>query len=188
MPKADHRDTLHFRWLDNTPVGRLLLAMAPAGLRYLLFDSCSGESANSLPAKSNEIWQPDTGQLDETARQLTEWFAGLRTSFDLPLDPFGTEFQHRVWAELREIPWGHTASYGEIARRIGQPTASRAVGMANGRNPISIIVPCHRVIGSSGKLTGFGGGLDRKRTLLQLEGSWPAPVAPRAPALLAELT
>ncbi|GAA0614192.1 methylated-DNA--[protein]-cysteine S-methyltransferase [Sporichthya brevicatena] len=107
--------------------------------------------------------------LKEADRQLGEYFACERTTFDLPLAADGTPFQRRVWAALCEIPYGETISYGELARRIGQPTASRAVGLANGRNPISVVVPCHRVIGSSGKLVGYGGGLSRKQTLLELE-------------------
>ncbi|WP_313022713.1 methylated-DNA--[protein]-cysteine S-methyltransferase [Mobilicoccus sp.] len=101
--------------------------------------------------------------------QLAEYFAGERTAFDLPLAPAGTEFQRRVWAALLTIPYGHTWSYGELATRIGNPRASRAVGLANGRNPIGIVVPCHRVVGSGGSLTGYGGGLERKRLLLDLE-------------------
>jgi methylated-DNA-[protein]-cysteine S-methyltransferase len=116
---------------------------------------------------------PDAGGdevLARTATQLGEYFAGERTEFDLELDTTpGTEFQRTVWAALREIPYGQTISYAELARRIGRPTAFRAVGLANGRNPISIIVPCHRVIGSGGSLTGYGGGLDRKALLLDLE-------------------
>ncbi|OAA25766.1 methylated-DNA-(protein)-cysteine S-methyltransferase [Frankia sp. EI5c] len=107
--------------------------------------------------------------LAAAARQLDEYFAGRRTTFDLPLRPAGTDFQRRVWSALREIPYAETVSYGDLAHRLGQPGASRAVGLANGRNPISIIVPCHRVIGSDGSLTGYGGGLDRKRQLLALE-------------------
>ena len=103
------------------------------------------------------------------AAQLAAYFAGQLTSFDLPLAPAGTEFQRKVWAGLLAIPYGQTISYGELARRIGSPAASRAVGLANGRNPISIVVPCHRVIGSDGGMTGYGGGLDRKRFLLALE-------------------
>ena len=101
--------------------------------------------------------------------QLGEYFAGGRTHFDLPLAPSGSPFQLRVWNALREIPYGQTASYGEIARKVGVPSAPRAVGAANGLNPIGIIVPCHRVIGSDGSLTGYGGGLERKRLLLDLE-------------------
>jgi methylated-DNA-[protein]-cysteine S-methyltransferase len=108
--------------------------------------------------------------LSRTSDQLEEYFAGERQEFDVPLDEVaGTEFQRKVWAELREIPYGETISYAELARRIGQPTAFRAVGLANGRNPISIIVPCHRVVGSGGSLTGYGGGTDRKQLLLDLE-------------------
>jgi methylated-DNA-[protein]-cysteine S-methyltransferase len=107
--------------------------------------------------------------LDDAARQLADYFAGERTDFDLPLRPTGTEFQLRVWEALRGIPYGETISYGELARRVGNPSASRAVGLANGRNPISIVVPCHRVIGADGSLTGYGGGMDRKRLLLDLE-------------------
>ena len=107
--------------------------------------------------------------LAEPARQLRDYFAGRRTEFDLPLALAGTPFQRRVWAQLREIPYGETISYGELAQRIGRPTAARAVGLANGRNPISIIVPCHRVIGSDGSLTGYGGGVERKEYLLAFE-------------------
>jgi methylated-DNA-[protein]-cysteine S-methyltransferase len=103
------------------------------------------------------------------ARQLAAYFAGRLTEFDLPLALAGTDFQRKVWAGLRAIPYGQTVSYGELARRIGSPAASRAVGLANGRNPVAIVVPCHRVIGSDGSMTGYGGGLDRKRFLLALE-------------------
>ncbi len=113
----------------------------------------------------------DDDAFDDVRAQLDEYFAGRRTTFDLQLAPSGTPFQRRVWDALREIPYGRTATYGEIARRIGSPTSSRAVGMANGRNPISVIVPCHRVIGANGQLVGYGGGLDRKRALLELEAT-----------------
>ncbi|SEO48330.1 methylated-DNA--[protein]-cysteine S-methyltransferase [Amycolatopsis saalfeldensis] len=108
--------------------------------------------------------------------QLEEYFAGSRTEFDLPLALHGTPFQQTVWRALTTIPYGETTSYGELAEQIGRPAASRAVGLANGKNPVSIIVPCHRVVGSSGSLTGYGGGLDRKRQLLDFESG-------RAPAL-----
>lgn len=101
--------------------------------------------------------------------QLDEYFAGERTSFDLPVRMDGTPFQRRVWSELELIPYGETISYGELARRVGSPSAARAVGLANGRNPIAVIVPCHRVIGADGSLTGYGGGTERKRILLGLE-------------------
>lgn len=107
--------------------------------------------------------------LHATAEQLAEYFAGTRTEFDLPLAAAGTDFQHRVWALLRGIPYGQTRSYGQLATELGQPGASRAVGLANGRNPVSIVVPCHRVIGSSGAITGYGGGVERKQALLDLE-------------------
>ncbi|WP_328718398.1 methylated-DNA--[protein]-cysteine S-methyltransferase [Streptomyces sp. NBC_00247] len=109
------------------------------------------------------------GSFGESVRQLGEYFEGTRTEFDLPLHLEGTPFQRTVWAELQRIPYGETLSYGELAGRLGKPGASRAVGLANGRNPVSIIVPCHRVIGASGSLTGYGGGLDRKQRLLAFE-------------------
>jgi methylated-DNA-[protein]-cysteine S-methyltransferase len=107
--------------------------------------------------------------LTEVMGQVGEYFAGERTHFDIPITFVGTEFQRRVWTALRSTPYGRTASYGEIARQIGNPAASRAVGRANGRNPIGIVVPCHRVVGSTGHLTGYGGGLERKRFLLEFE-------------------
>jgi methylated-DNA-[protein]-cysteine S-methyltransferase len=115
--------------------------------------------------------EPDPGA-DVFARaetELKEYFAGQRTEFEVPLTLVGTPFQQRVWTALQDIPYGATTSYGELADRLGQPTASRAVGLANGKNPISIIVPCHRVVGASGSLTGYGGGLERKRYLLDFE-------------------
>ncbi|KNB53545.1 methylated-DNA--[protein]-cysteine S-methyltransferase [Streptomyces caatingaensis] len=112
---------------------------------------------------------PGDAPFAETARQLAAYFAGELTRFDLPLALHGTPFQRRVWAALQEIPYGTTVSYGELAGRIGSPGASRAVGLANGRNPVGIIVPCHRVVGADGSLTGYGGGLDRKRRLLAFE-------------------
>ncbi|MET7765919.1 methylated-DNA--[protein]-cysteine S-methyltransferase [Streptomyces sp. NPDC005393] len=112
---------------------------------------------------------PDEAPFAETIRQLDSYFAGELTDFDVPLQLTGTPFQRRVWAELRRIPYGETLSYGRLADRIGQPTASRAVGLANGKNPVGIIVPCHRVVGSTGSLTGYGGGLGRKRQLLDFE-------------------
>ncbi len=192
------QNTLFYRILEATPVGRLSLAADETGIRYLHFDGGQERTRRPLPAEAGldhngEFWQPDTGQLDEAVRQLDEWFKGSRTEFNLRLAPQGTDFQMRVWATLREIPWGETMTYGQLAERIGQPTASRAVGLANGRNPISIMIPCHRVIGSTGRLVGYGGGLDRKKILLQLENSWspdsdrqavlfdrpaPAPVGP----------
>ncbi|MCX4745888.1 methylated-DNA--[protein]-cysteine S-methyltransferase [Kitasatospora sp. NBC_01287] len=119
-------------------------------------------------------FEPTDPPFAETARQLAEYFAGHRDTFDLPLRLHGTPFQRRVWAGLREIPHGHTWTYADLAAHIGHPTASRAVGLANGKNPIGIIVPCHRVVGADGNLTGYGGGLDRKRRLLEHEHALPA--------------
>jgi methylated-DNA-[protein]-cysteine S-methyltransferase len=118
----------------------------------------------------------DDAALAPFVAQLQAYFAGKLTAFELPIHLRGTEFQRRVWASLQEIPYGETISYGELARWVGNPKASRAVGLANGRNPVAIVVPCHRVIGADGSLTGYGGGLERKVWLLEHEGSW----APRA--------
>lgn len=153
---------MHFRLLD-TPIGRLLLAGDAAGLRLLLFETGRRGVA---PAPG---WEPDRGALTEAVGQLTAYFSGTLQEFDLPLAPQGTAFQLAVWEQLRKIPYGETTSYGEIARRLGNPKAVRAVGLANGANPLSVVVPCHRVIGSSGSLVGYGGGLPVKRALLALE-------------------
>jgi O-6-methylguanine DNA methyltransferase len=117
----------------------------------------------------------DLPALARAAEQLAAYFAGDRTDFDIDLTVLGTPFQQRVWSALRDIPYGETVSYGELAVTLGQPTASRAVGLANGKNPVSIIVPCHRVVGANGSLTGYGGGLERKRWLLGFEGSMRRP-------------
>jgi methylated-DNA-[protein]-cysteine S-methyltransferase len=128
----------------------------------------NGGGASALAGAASGASDAATA-LDTWATQLREYFAGERTAFDLPLNARGNAFEQRVWAELARIPYGETASYAEIARRIGRPGAARAVGHANGRNPIAIVVPCHRVIGSDGSLTGYAGGLDAKRALLALE-------------------
>jgi methylated-DNA-[protein]-cysteine S-methyltransferase len=130
----------------------------------------------------NPAWRRDDDALDQVRVQLDEYFAGDRREFELPLNMLGNEFELRVWDQLCAIPYGETASYGQVAKRIGNPTAARAVGLANGRNPIAVIVPCHRVIGSDGSLTGYGGGLERKRLLLDLE----AGVLPLQPAISSE--
>jgi methylated-DNA-[protein]-cysteine S-methyltransferase len=153
---------MRYTYLDS-PVGRLLLAGDEAGLRLIRFPSERSE------AEPGPGWRRDDAGLTETVRQLRAYFAGTLKDFDLPLAPQGTAFQRSVWRALRRIPYGETASYGEVARAIGRPTASRAVGAANGANPLPIVIPCHRVIGSTGKLTGFGGGLDTKAALLALE-------------------
>jgi methylated-DNA-[protein]-cysteine S-methyltransferase len=158
----DVSTTTHYRTIDS-PVGPLTLAGTGSTLMHLRMVDQTHESDRSG-------WQPATGEVfAEAVEQLTAYFAGDLTEFELDLDLAGTDFQRKVWTALRTIPYGETRTYGEIAMQIGSPTASRAVGMANGRNPIGIIVPCHRVIGSTGGLTGYGGGLDRKRQLLALE-------------------
>jgi len=127
------------------------------------------------PPADLDDWEPDDGAFPAVVDQLRAYFAGDLTDFDVKMRLEGTDFQRRVWAGLLEIPYGETISYGELATRIGRPTASRAVGLANGRNPVSIIVPCHRVIGASGALTGYGGGIENKRTLLDLERAHRQP-------------
>jgi methylated-DNA-[protein]-cysteine S-methyltransferase len=134
----------------------------------------------SHPPADQGQWHFEPEAFPEALGQLEAYFGGRLTRFDLPLRLDGTEFQRRVWDALVEIPYGETASYGEIAGRIGSPGAARAVGLANGRNPVGIIVPCHRVIGSDGSLTGYGGGLERKLTLLQLEREHRTPAIPRS--------
>jgi methylated-DNA-[protein]-cysteine S-methyltransferase len=151
-----------------SPIGALLLVGDGSSLTALHLPE-SGRTPPVDPAWAKADRDGD-GVLARAARQLGEYFAGERTSFDLPLAAQGTAFQQRVWDALRTIPYGATASYGEIAAQVGSPGASRAVGLANGRNPISIVVPCHRVIGADGSLTGYGGGLPAKRALLDLEG------------------
>jgi methylated-DNA-[protein]-cysteine S-methyltransferase len=155
----------------ESPIGPLLLTGDGTSLTALHLP----ESGRTPPVDAGwiEADRAGGGVLAEAARQLGEYFAGERTTFDLPLAAEGTEFQQRVWAALRTIPYGATASYGEIAGRVGSPKASRAVGLANGRNPIAVVVPCHRVVGADGSLTGYGGGLPAKRTLLDLEAGLP---------------
>jgi len=119
------------------------------------------------------IWGEELALFEKAQIQLTEYFAGKRSAFDLPLEPTGTSFQRQVWKELEALPFGTTASYAEVARRVGRPTATRAVGAAVGRNPLTILVPCHRVLGQDGSLTGFAGGLERKEKLLALEAPRP---------------
>jgi methylated-DNA-[protein]-cysteine S-methyltransferase len=152
--------------LSETPVGPLTIAADDLGLRYLLF---SRDSTVENSERVRPDWVRCDRSLREVVTQLRAYFQGSLKQFDIPLAPEGTEFQQRVWAALRDVPYGKTRTYGEIAAAIGQPTAARAVGLANGRNPVSIIIPCHRIIGSSGRLVGYGGGLDRKSTLLRLE-------------------
>jgi len=147
----------------ESPLGPLLLAADEGGLREIRFVN------GRRPAQPEPAWKEDRAPLIETIRQLHAYFAGELETFDLQLAPEGTQFQLEVWRRLCDIPYGETISYGELAGRIGNPKASRAVGLANGSNPIPIVIPCHRVIGSNGKLTGYGGGLPIKEKLLALE-------------------
>jgi methylated-DNA-[protein]-cysteine S-methyltransferase len=147
----------------STPVGRLRLAGDERGLRSISFQNRFRPAAPADDSLRRE------GPFREAIAQLEAYFAGELRRFDLPLAPEGTPFQREVWSALTVIPYGETVSYGELARRLGRPAASRAVGAANGQNPIPIVIPCHRVIGADGSLTGYGGGLERKRALLDLE-------------------
>lgn len=147
----------------ETPVGRLLLTSDGDALTGLYFT----DIPKAAPPAAD--WEEDDRPFDKVLRQLEEYFDGQREDFDIPLKLHGSPFQLAVWNALREIGYGRTASYRDVATRIGKPAAVRAVGMTNGRNPIAIIVPCHRVIGANGSLTGYGGGLDRKSWLLDLE-------------------
>lgn len=162
-------DALQFRTMDS-PVGILTLAGKDGRLRHL-------RMVDQTYEPSHQGWETDESAFPDAVEQLEAYFARERTDFDLSLDLVGTEFQRRVWSALLTIPYGETRSYGAIAKQIGSPGAFRAVGLANGHNPIGIIVPCHRVIGSNGSLTGYGGGLDRKRTLLEMERNHVSPVA-----------
>ena len=165
--KKTHRSVTdaHATTVVDSPVGQLCLAATDEGLTHILF-----------LAKMDQIPQvvPGTGAaariVRETERQLADYFGGRRREFDVPLAPAGTEFQRAAWKALADVPYGKTISYAELARRMDRPRAVRAVGAANGANPIPIILPCHRIIGADGTLTGYGGGLDTKRRLLSLEG------------------
>lgn len=154
-------ESMRYRTVDS-PVGKLTLAGTEDRLRHLRMVDQTYE-----PDRAG--WEPADTAFAAAVDQLEEYFAGQRTEFELELELAGTPFQRRVWSALMTIPYGQTRSYGEIAMQLDAPGASRAVGLANGRNPIAIIVPCHRVIGANGKLTGYGGGLSRKRALLDLE-------------------
>jgi methylated-DNA-[protein]-cysteine S-methyltransferase len=154
---------VNYSYLE-TPIGTLLIAGDADAVLQITFPS------RGKAAKVEAGWvESQRGPVGEAVRQLHEYFAGKRTGFDLPLAPRGTEFQRSVWRQLQEIPYGETISYGELARRVGNPKASRAVGSANGKNPLPIVIPCHRVIAGNGTLGGFGGGLPTKQTLLALE-------------------
>lgn len=149
-----------------SPIGPLTLVAEAGQLTALYMDTQRHRpDEDSLGAQGDR----GTAPFDAAARQLADYFGGQLTEFDLPLAPAGTAFQRQVWAALQTIPYGQTWSYAQLAEKIGRASAVRAVGLANGKNPISLVIPCHRVIGSDGSLTGYGGGLDRKRFLLDLE-------------------
>ena len=152
----------------ESPAGPLIIAADDTGLRHIEFYQ------NRHPADRHDWQGGDNEVLQAAEAQLHEYFAGTRKHFELPLAPQGTAFQLGVWQELARIPYGATISYATLAQRVGKPTASRAVGAANGRNPLPIVLPCHRVIGADGALTGFGGGLPVKELLLKLEGAMQA--------------
>jgi methylated-DNA-[protein]-cysteine S-methyltransferase len=170
MSRGTAVDAVHLTQIDS-PVGRLTLAANERAVMVLTWGEASKNVARvaQLLERADEVEASDHPILDNCRQQLEEYFAGTRREFDLPLQPEGTEFQRSAWNVLRQIPYGSTLSYAEQAGRAGSPKASRAVGSANGRNPIAIIVPCHRVIGADGSLTGFGGGIDTKRWLLEHE-------------------
>jgi methylated-DNA-[protein]-cysteine S-methyltransferase len=154
---------MNYQFLE-TPIGTLLIAGDERAIHRIEFPQ------DGTAGKPEAGWTESArGPVGDAVRQLREYFSGKRTDFDLPLEPQGTPFQRGVWKRLEEIPYGETISYGELAKRVGNPKASRAVGAANGQNPIPIVIPCHRVIGANGKLTGFGGGLPTKEKLLELE-------------------
>ncbi len=180
----------------SSPLGLLFVARSPRGLRYLEYmdrRSLKRTIGGHERTAPDATWEPSLLELKPVVDQLEQFFSGMLKRFSLPLDPDGTEFQHAVWDALLEIPYAATRSYGDVARVIGQPRAARAVGLANNQNPIAIIVPCHRVIGAGGSLVGYGGGMQRKKWLLEHEARFamlharattpgqPRP-APRAPA------
>lgn len=152
----------------QSPIGELKLVASERGLAGILWKA---DKSWRVPHLASAVADEAHPVLLETERQLTEYFAGSRKVFDLPLDFAGTDFNKKVWAALLTIPYGETRSYGQIAQQIGKPGVARAVGVANSRNPISIVAPCHRVIGANGKLTGFAGGLEAKAFLLSLESN-----------------
>ncbi|MCY4613391.1 MAG: methylated-DNA--[protein]-cysteine S-methyltransferase [Nitrospira sp.] len=173
LPATSHvrRDAVSY-CIVKSPVGRILLAGNARALTHLSFQD------GRHPVDPDPQWTYSEKPFQRPIRQLNEYFSGKRKTFTIALAPQGTPFQQRVWQALRTIPYGRTLSYGQIAKAIGQPTAARAVGAANGQNPVSIIVPCHRVIGSNGKLVGYGGGLSIKDALLVHESTYH----PRGPA------
>jgi len=176
MTMGVHDGHATFYTYVDTPVGKLMLAGCPDhGLRLIAFQCGKGRVA------PEPEWKQSAEPFREAGRQLAAYFRGERTTFDLQLNPAGTPFQLAVWKALEGIPFGETRSYGDVARSIGRPGAARAVGLANGRNPLAIVVPCHRVIGSTGTLVGYGGGLNVKQALLDLESTVLARRPPEGP-------
>ena len=169
MKATQEKQTTYSYKAIKSPVGALKLVASDRGLAAILWENDSPKRVRLGPLAEDK----NHPVLLETERQLNDYFAGKLKKFSLKFDFVGTEFQKEVWQALARIPFGETRSYGEIAKQIGRPKAVRAVGAANGKNPISIIVPCHRVIGSNGKLTGFAGGLETKATLLKIESEKP---------------
>lgn len=162
MLTVTESSSLFYTSMDS-PIGELLLLGDDHALHGLYMQD------GRKPVEISPRWEKSTAPFTGVQAQLREYFAGERVAFQTPLEMDGTRFERQVWRALIDIPYGETVSYGEIAKRIDQPSAARAVGLANGRNPIAVIVPCHRVIGANGTLTGYGGGLERKRLLLELE-------------------
>lgn len=158
---------IYFQKTMKSPVGELTLIANEQGLAAILWENDSPTRVPITSATTDE----NHAVLLETEKQLGEYFLGTRKTFSIPLAPNGSEFQQKVWQALQTIPFGETRSYGQLAKQIGRASAARAVGAANGKNPLSIVVPCHRVIGTNGKLTGFAGGLKIKAELLKLEGN-----------------
>jgi methylated-DNA-[protein]-cysteine S-methyltransferase len=169
MTRDSRGEILHYEEMDS-PVGRLRLIASDSALVGIWF-----EQGRDAARRRSDLVREHSPPLIRARVQLEEYFAGARREFDLPLDPRGTEFQRCVWARLARIPYGDTTTYGALASELGDPKASRAVGLANGSNPLPIVIPCHRVIGADGSLTGFGGGLPIKKMLLELERSATQP-------------
>ena len=171
---------MRYAYLES-PIGKLLVASQDDELRLIRFSTgpkgLSGAASGEPKADWEDVSGSGVGPIAELERQLQAYFEGRLRTFDLPLAPQGSDFQKAVWRALQTIPYGETVTYSAIAKHIRRPKAVRAVGTANGRNPLPILIPCHRVIGVSGQLTGFGGGLDTKRQLLELEGAFPGEAA-----------
>jgi methylated-DNA-[protein]-cysteine S-methyltransferase len=167
----DSTQTLLNYALIDSPLGKLLVTASDRAIHHILFEDMPA-TERLLNDEQSIIESPKHPLIQEARKQFAEYFAGHRQQFDLPLAAQGTEFQHKVWVQLRQIPFAITWNYAQLALALGQPTAARAVGMANGKNPLSIVVPCHRVIGKNQKLTGYAGGLERKAWLLEHEAKY----------------